>query len=92
MESEVNAVMMEAEIYKKGWGKTIFSEATNLFNIQKQKLDSLRTKQVEEQEKNKESLRLEKEEILEITEEERLEIQKSLIAQEEADKKKKKKK
>lgn len=93
LEEEINSVMMEAEIYKKGWGKTIFNEASNLFNLQKQKEDAEAAKlekQREEEEKQR-GLENSKEELNIISEQERLELQKQLILEEEAAKKKKKK-
>jgi translocation protein SEC66 len=85
LEEEVQAVMMEAEIYKRGWGKTIFNEASNLFNLQKQQQETKETKESVKEEKVDDDLNV-------ITEEERLELQKELIREEESGKKKKKKK
>jgi translocation protein SEC66 len=89
LEVEVNLVMQEAEIYKKGWGNSIFNEASNLYNIQKQKQEQEELKS-QKQVASKEQV-LQKEELNIISEQDRLEIQNELIREEEALKKKKKK-
>jgi translocation protein SEC66 len=85
LEEEIESVMMEAEIYKKGWGKSIFNEASNLYNLQKQQKEKQEELEIKKEVKKKDD------DLLVISEEERLEIQKQLIQEEELAKKKKKK-